>query len=65
MPAVFCNNVGFIHGSQEVVYLSITDNAKEKETCPDEPLGSNTNLTFTFYNVWIKIIYWINTVDSQ
>ena len=65
MPVMFCNNVGFIHGSQEVVYLSITDNAKEKETRPDEPLGSNTNLTFTFCNVWIKIIYWINTVDSQ
>ena len=50
---MFCNNVGFIHGSQEVVYLilSITDNAKEKETWPDEPLGSNINLTFTFYNV--------------
>ena len=51
MPVMFCNNVGFIHGSQEVVYLSITDNAKEKETRPDEPLGSNTNLTFTFCNV--------------
>ena len=31
MPVMFCNNVGFIHGSQEVVYLSITDNAKENE----------------------------------
>ena len=40
MPVMFCNDVGFIDGSQEVVYLSITDNAKEKETRPNEPLGS-------------------------
>ena len=44
MLVMFCNNVGFIRGCQEVVYLSITDNAKEKETRPDEPLVSNTNL---------------------
>ena len=51
MPVMFCNDVGFINGSKEVVYLSITDNAKEKETRSDEPLGLNTNLTCTFYNV--------------
>ena len=49
MLVMFCNDVGFISGSQEVVYLSITNNTKEKETRPNEPLGSNTNLTFTFY----------------
>ena len=54
-----------VHRKWYINFLSITDNAKEKETRPDEPLGSNTNLTFTFYNVWIKIIYWIDTVDSR
>ena len=39
-----------MRGSQVVVYLSFIDNTKQKKTRPDEPLGSNANLTFTFYN---------------